>query len=151
MKEERGASNGGHHACRGVTAWSLLNKLGANVRIVCLMLSLRLSIVDLLDASPKAYDCLYAVYARGSTYREGVVDFPFWGHSGLNTGVLLLDLARLHDWGFAQRVQSILTRHQLANSTMLMELPDNSVLNAVFAMGDGPEAVVELDTRWDYM
>jgi hypothetical protein len=69
----------------------------------------------------------------------------------LNTGVLLLDLARLHDWGFAQRVQSILTRHQLANSTMLMELPDNSVLNAVFAMGDGPEAVVELDTRWDYM
>jgi hypothetical protein len=65
--------------------------------------------------------------------------------------VLLLDLARLHDWGFAQRVQSILTRQQLANSRMMMELPDNNVLNAVFAMGDGPEAVLEVDWRWNYM
>jgi hypothetical protein len=65
--------------------------------------------------------------------------------------VLLLDLARLHDWGFAQRVQSILTGQQLANSTMILALPDNNVLNAIFAVGDGPEAVVELDARWNYM
>jgi hypothetical protein len=65
--------------------------------------------------------------------------------------VLLLDLARLHDWGFAQRVQSILTRQKLGDSIGIMELGDNNVLNAVFAMGNGPEAVVELDTRWDYL
>jgi lipopolysaccharide biosynthesis glycosyltransferase len=109
-------------------------------------------LVDLLDSNPRTYFyTVHAVYARGSSYAEGAVDFPFWGHSGFNSGVLLLDLARLHDWGFAQRVQSILTGQQLANSTKLYNLGDQSVLNAVFAMGDGPEAVVELDTRWDYM
>jgi lipopolysaccharide biosynthesis glycosyltransferase len=77
-------------------------------------------------------------------------DFPFWGRSGFNSGVLLLDLARLHDWGFAQRVQSMLTGQQVGKSVML-DMPDQNVLNAVFAMGDGPEAVVELDSRWDYM
>jgi hypothetical protein len=48
-------------------------------------------------------------------------------------------------------VQPILTGQQLAKSTKLYELPDQNVLNAVFAMGDGPEAAMELDTRWNYM
>jgi hypothetical protein len=73
------------------------------------------------------------------------------GYSGLNSGVLLLDLARLHDWGFAQRVQLVLTGQQLGDSIRIMEFGDNNVLNAIFAMGDGPEVVVELDSRWDYM
>jgi lipopolysaccharide biosynthesis glycosyltransferase len=90
-------------------------------------------------------------YGSTNYYRQGVVDFPFWGPRGFNSGVLLVDLARLHDWGFAQRVQSILTGQQLANSTMMMELPDQSILNVVFGMGDGLEAVMELDRRWNYM
>jgi lipopolysaccharide biosynthesis glycosyltransferase len=88
---------------------------------------------------------------RGANYRKGFVDFRFWGHSGFNSGVLLLDLARLHDWGFAQRVQSILTGQQLANSTMLYDLGDQSVLNAVFGAEEGQMAVVELDHRWNCM
>jgi lipopolysaccharide biosynthesis glycosyltransferase len=100
-------------------------------------------------------DCSWVLcrflHDRSSNYLQGSVDFPFWGYSGFNSGVLLVDLARLHDWGFAQRVQSILTGQQLANSTMLYNLGDQNVLNAVFAIGDGPEAAMELDSRWDYM
>jgi hypothetical protein len=73
---------------------------------------------------------------------RGGVDFPFWSHSGFNSGVLLLDLARLDDWGFAQRVQSILMGHQLANSTMLLELPDNNVLNTESAPAP-PDALAQ--------
>lgn len=83
------------------------------------------------------------VYVSSNWYQRNSVRFPFYGVSGFNSGVLLMNLTRMRDFRFVDK--ATLVYEQYGHVTFLV---DQDILNILAFFH--PEITYSLDCAWNF-